>query len=425
MTAKRNRDWLFTAPVQFNEVANFKKGITGVLPTPIQGNIVVVDQMSDFPAPVGGVITLVPDTQYWITGVGLTTTDRFVCNGNCIIKGLWTFGAVQISYTGGASMFTVNNGSFDIKDMWFDCPTGTFLTHNGTPAGLDSVLMNGIVLQSAAKVATLTNTFAVDLSDNAFLAINNGFEVLGTSTNIVSLRQVNMADLLSGAIGLDLNTTVVRTVELRDVVFGAVSGGPATGISGLASSGNILTGNVATVDSCEFDVANNVTPLVNITSDDIRWDFDKNSGVDNTVIRGLNTIENNSTVTPLTQNVPAPLEGTWTLQALSAQVETGPGGKSQLRYVGERPIIAVVGFSITLRANSGSPACRIYLYKNGSPLTGASVVIEPETGVDKIASLPWIDRMEQNDTYEIYAENLDNNNDIILLDGIMRILGDL
>ncbi len=398
------------------------------IPTRI-GQRQTVRTMNDFPAPVGGTITLEPNTLYDVVGIGLTTPDRFVCQGSMYFTGLWNVGPPQLIYTGSGNMFTVvdPDARLSIKQMTLDAPNATVGSVTVTPGGtgLAGFLLKESLIISCQKILDLDGGGA-DIVDSACGSCVDGFNLIQPApaqNRVFSLRQFNMIDILGG-VGLNLNNSTWDVFELRDVIFGAASATPgATGMSGLAASGNIPVGRLGTVASCEFD-ANLTNPLVNITTDDIRWFFRDNVGVSDTFIRASNTINNNATNTIIAAaNTPVPLAGVWTLSN-NAQVVFGGSG-SQLQYIGERPLRMAIDVSVTLRAITGSPPFRVQIFKNGSAIPGASVVLEPSTAVDLPGSIPWLENTVQNDLFEIYVENLQDATDVLMTDGIIRFLGDL
>lgn len=423
MVAKRNKAWLHTGPVEFDREVTFRRGSIG------PGEKREVERMADFPAPSGGQIELDPDVFWHITGVGLTTDTPFICNGNLYMGGLWQIGPAQITYTGTGDMFTVNDGSFELSLINISSPTArTFNMNNTNPTVFRQLALNNTTVQACDVYANCLNTF-ISASDNGVGVCNNGI-----TTNVsfpspaagISLRQFGFQQMQDGCVAINLNNSTLAVVEFTDIFFGQASG-TGTGLSGLASSGNIVPGQVGSMRNSEFILVGgtSITPLANITTDDIRWFFRDNANLPDTFIRALNTISNNATNTVIAAvNTPVPIAGTWTIQNNSQFVQ-GAAGTSQLQYVGERDLQMALDVSITLRAITGSPPFRVTIHKNGSPIPGASVVLEPSTAVDLPGSIPWLEPLEQNDIIEVYVENLIDATDVLMTDGVMRVLGDL
>lgn len=89
-----------------------KEPLLGFIPVELASNTVHVKSMSNFPAPVSGVITLGVDTTY-ILANSLVTSDRFVIqdqSSNFITSGNAN---VSLTYTGSDTLFTSANDATD------------------------------------------------------------------------------------------------------------------------------------------------------------------------------------------------------------------------------------------------------------------------------------------------------------------------
>ncbi len=397
----------------------------GALLTPEFGNgtnLKVITKMEDFPAPDGDIIRLTRNTNYWVIVNGLVTANRFEWEGGTVaFTGLYSVGATQITYTGNADMFTAINGGLDGFRMVVDCPNGNFFRSSSSPpnpfTGLKLTAWNVISCKTLADV----DNGGLTVVDGACLSCSNGFLLRGANEFAFSLRQFNFVDVQGGS-AVNLGTSVWSTFEIRDMIVNTQTA--ATGISGLTNSGNIAVGRLATVKDSE--IGSGVTGLSGITNDDVRWFFRDNNGpgVENTFIRARLVLTANATNTVIAAaNTPVPIVGNWTISD-NSQIVAG-ASNSQFQYVGERPLQLAIDVSVTLRAITGSPPFRVTIFKNGSALTGASVVLEPSTAVDLPGSIPWLESTVQNDLYEVYVENLQDATDVLVTDGVIRNLGDL
>lgn len=402
-------------------LASLISGSIGAIPQ----NVKFINSLANLPAPDGDVIELPPDKLYIFCGIGMTTPYRFVCDGNLAVAGLWTYGPPQLVYTGEDTLFTVANGSFNFRELIFSAPSGQVMDVTGHPSAISGVLMRDIVCFECAKIASFTDV-AVDAAGLGFLSTGDGIDIsTAAAPNVVfSLRQFNFGDLKAGAVGIDLGSSTFNVFELRDCVFDSpITGGPATAISGLANNGNIVQGALAMVSGCEFGVDNGVTPFSGISiDDDDRWIARDNTRPSNTVVRALNTISNNSEPTILTENVPAPVQGTWTLSTMS-QISQGTADTSQLDIDVERSLWYSIDVSATLLASGGSPRIRVSLYEDGDPIPGASSVVELPDAITEIpVSFPWLEELQSPARLEIWLTNLDDNNNVTLTNGLVRIV---
>ncbi len=403
----------------------------GALLTPEFGNgtnLKVITSMDDFPAPEGGVIRLVPNTNYWVIVTGLVTANRFEWEGVVNFTGIETIGPPQITYTGNGTMFTAINGGLDMFRIVVSCPLGDFfVSQSSTPNPFTGLRFASSFVTACKEFADIDNGGAT-VVDAGCGQCANGFVLRGANEFVFSLRQFNFVDV-QGGIAINLGTSTWSTFEIRDLIVSTQSS--ATALSGLANSGNVPVGRLAIVKDSEINAG--VTGLSGITTDDVRWFFRDNtgSGVENTFIRARLTLENNATNTIIAAvNTPVPVVGNWQISN-NSQIVAG-ASNSQFQYVGERPLQLAVDVSCTLRAITGSPPFLLRLAKanNAAPtaadiIPGALIRVEPSTAADIPGSFPWLESTVQNDVYEVFVENLLDATDVLVTDGIVRNLGDL
>lgn len=380
------------------------------------GQRVFVRTMDDFPDPVNGVITLEIDTNYFIVGVGLLTPDRFQWTGGTVsMTGLWTVGKSQLTYTGTGNMFTALNAALDISRINMNCPNGNFFFNQSVPPNpFNGLKASGVIVQICQTIVEIDGG-AATIDDGACFSCVNGFDLKTSVPFAFSLRQFNVVDL-AGGVALNLNSSVWDVFEVRDFIINSSTGG--VGLQGLPNSGNVPVGRIATYETSEF--GSTLTPLSGISIDDIRWNFTDNVGIPNTSQRALNNIQNNAILTALTQNVPAPVVGAWTLINFS-QFSQGAANTSQLVYTGERPAQFNLDITVTLLADTATPLIQVDAYLNGSPVAGATTKIESSSISNETGGLIWSGELVQDDVFEIFLTNLDNDDDVALTDGTTRL----
>lgn len=178
-----------------------------------RSNYVLVKSVSDFPAPVGGVITLVAGTEYEING-SVNIAEKIDLN-NCALKGNDVF-TDKLIYTGSAELFTGSNVG-DISVLTLTASTGkvfninaggsnrNFLIQNcnfmgsqsiGTIQGVGGILYisnvgyfnnsDGHTFQNDNHVH-IHNSFWDDSNSNIyekFVGVFNTIEILGGSRNV-------------------------------------------------------------------------------------------------------------------------------------------------------------------------------------------------------------------------------------------------
>lgn len=389
----------------------------------IQGqpiNTTIINTMADFPAPVAGVITLEADTLYDIRGVGLSTSDRFYCDGNLIMSGLGSFPNLQLTYTGSGNMFTVEDGFIRFSDIMVTAPSGTVLNASltGAPAlGLVLVRAINFVIYECQKVFDLTD-YGITMTDCAVLSSVDGIsfalsEVASIST--LSLRQFAFAGMQNGCTAIDLGDVVVGNIfELTDVGFNQIAG-TGTSVSGLANSGNLTSGLVGRISGCEFG-AN--TSMNNLSVDDFQYVFMGNSGLRDTHSHIQTYMDGNSTYTTVgAASTPYKVVGTF-FQDHGSQFLLGhDGGSQRLRYRGIIPKSFRINITFIAYSASGSPNVTFVLYRNSVATEGKSTVDLQGSLLGQSGALSWIvHELGEDDYLELYVINNDNTVNILVSD---------
>lgn len=379
-------------------------------------NQVIVNNAADLPDAVSGVRTLAANTQYLIGDVVSIATDRLVFSSGTVVQGLG--GASLLSSDTTSALFSgVDAGQVSIIDLTISVPNGDLFNVVDTVQGTSSILMSNSSVVACDGVGTIGNVFAVDLSTVAFLSINKGLEFLPGTSSIISLRTVVMTTASATCKFFDLGTSVSPAVGFRDVVFTGVVG--TIGISGLSNNGNILTGSIAVVDSCEF--LGGITPLENITIDDYRWNFSGNSGLADTMPDALLALTGNATNTVIAaSSTPVLVAGTWTVVDSSHLTCTGAG---RATYDGERDIKAPIDVVITLEPVSGSNKdLAVCIAVNGVAISQTSMVARVDSGNPNVISTVWQRTLSQDDYIEVFVENRTDATNILVSDAILRVL---
>ena len=169
--------------------------------------------------------------------------------------------------------------------------------------------------------------------------------------------------------GIDFGSSTPITIELQNIINNAPAG--AFGLSGLANSGNVLAGRLATVTGCEF--AGGMTDLENITPADIRWDMrdntptaDSRNAVDIYMIDGPETI-----VTGIAgnwQEIGTPVGAASWVSDVSDRFSVGTDGV--ITYIGEREIEARISGRATVQKSGGGAdviEVRVAINWDGTP----------------------------------------------------------
>ena len=386
----------------------------------------VIRELKDFPTPVGGVITLQSGVTYLISGMVNVGTNQIRLSAGTPVVGT-TSTNDGIIYTGTAALF-INDGP--------------------TPPTLSPIFLNELKLEVASgrafglTVAQSSASFFrifIPVGDWGVVGATNGVVLdkcvmansLGSvrffqGANILLIEDCSFASAPSTTHALiDLGTSVwTSSIRLLNIELTTVSG--AFGVSGLASNGNLSATAQALATFVFFTGGG--TALQNITLDDKNWFFNDNFGTANSKVVGAYGMNANATVTALTQNTVTKIAGTTTgdIQTRFTHIAS-----NRLRYDGLNPTVLTFGVAISAdKPLGGSSTFEVCLGKNGGPGGGGSIVGRAFgkvfTGAPDTMSFSAIDdTASPSDFYEVFVTNLDDNDDFLVLDLIVNVLGSM
>ena len=377
---------------------------------------VFIGKESDFPIQDATTITLAANTVHIITA-SFSTAKKFTCNSGSVLTMDNQFGPV-LTYTGTGNMFTGTDAFFTIRDITISCATAQAFAFTDTVPGTTIFAAINISIVATSKIATFTNVRAVDMSGSNSLASGNGITMVGTGTQLLSLRQFAMISTSATFKGIDLGSVVISNIEGSNLIMIAPAG--AFGISGLASSGNVPVGSLAMIRDSSF--AGGMTDLENITVDDIRWSFRDNSPTADTQPDAMIYQDGNATATVIsatsTDGTNAVLlAGTWTEQRASLFTTTAAG---RIIYKGERPLTTPIDIVASVDPVSDSTLA-IYITINGTPAQPTGIPRFVKAADNGVMSTIWQERLNLDDFIEIFIENQTSTANILVSDVVFRV----
>lgn len=359
-------------------------------------NIVHVNAMSDFPAPSGGIRTLVADTCYEV-GAPLSTADRFAASANNKITCNGIEGPL-LTYTGTGSMFSGTDVNFQVDQAHLDCPNGTLLEFSAA-GGTGLIRFDNTKVDSMSQLGKFTDIQGVILSRCALLNMDQGIELLGTAqVAVFSCEKLRTVTTSATFKFVELNTVACSTLEIDDVIFNGPAG--AIAISGAAASANVVANKLAVVSSCEFDPA--MTALSGVANSDIRWEFENNSGVVDSFKAADTFITSTQTVTIVTQSVFVEIDGSsWTSDVASRFTVNSAG---QLTYISEVDASFLVSGVATIEKTAGgTDVLEMRVTLNGTALAKSASFTETATPAT-VSSQALVD-LTLGDTVELSVAN--------------------
>lgn len=380
--------------------------------TPAASNIVVVNEMSDFPADVGGVITLADDTGYLVSAA-LTTANRFVLGDNTLLFGSDS-SVSSITYTGANTMFTSTDGSQKITLLALMCSAGQLFDISSSGAGVFQFVNNTVV--ACDTVGTFTNLSASQITDNAFInIISGGLTFVGTMELYVGVR--NIFSITAGDV-FDLGTCVFNSGWTMETSFVTLAAGTSF-LKGLASSGNMGAGALGTLLNSRFTGAG--TPLDTITTDDVQWQFSLNDTIKDTRPDGLLSADGPFTVPIAAANTPVKIgvATDWIVERVS-QISGDDSGT--LTFNGTKDATMPITANLSAEPASGTNKdLTFYIAKNSTVIPNSAASTTVSSGGPKNTPVPWQDSLTDGDTIEVWVENNTDTTDVVINTGILRL----
>lgn len=376
--------------------------------------VIYVAEEADFPTQDATTITLEAGKIYMFTAT-FSTGKKFTVQDGAKLTSFNFFSPV-LTYTGTGSMFTGTDASFSIRECRISCPSAQVFNFTDTVGGVFYFLMYDMQILEATKFGTFNNMLTVLIQGSSGLDIDDGISLSGANMNIFSISKLFIASTSATFEGIDFGTAISNTIEVDNFIpFGPAG---SIGIKGAASSANVPTGNLATVAGCDFSSV--TTPLSGITTNDIRWRFNRNAGVRDTIIDALLSLTANATATTIaTISTPVLVAGTWVVEDESLMTGTTAGRVTMNSEVTRRlPVSCVLDVE---PASGTNKLIKVYLYKNGTKITASGRQVKVDSANPLNVSLVWQLDLAENDYLELYVENNTDAVDILVSGAVMRI----
>jgi len=375
-------------------------------------NRIIINQASDFPAAVAGRIPLSDGYEYYI-GSNVVVSSPFSLTGNVVFSGQPYISV--LSYAGPDSLFYgLDNDNLIIKNIFFNAPSSALLEiSNTSPSTIINIINCSGTLDS---LGSCEDIIGIVFSLCGFTLATDGYTEGGATTSVLSIDRMGIVSANAGFKAVDLGVNVYSSLEIQNLQVTAPAG--AFGISGLVSSGNVLSGQIAKVSSCEF--IGGVTPLENLTSSDVRYSFSESGGIDDTFINALTSFNNNATATVIASvDTPVLVAGTWVENSASQFTSTAAG---RVVYDGERSSVSDVTVSLALSPVSGTNKDMTgYIAINGVIIPSTGITARGDSGDPRTMTLMWLETLSQGDYIEIFIENNSDAVNLLVTNIIVRV----
>lgn len=379
---------------------------------PYISNRKIINSAADWPAEVGGFIPLSPNTEYYIGAANIPAT-KFSLSGPTVFNGRPYVSSIT-STTGGDLFTGTDLGALIISGVSFDAPTATLLNISDTTP--NTIVNLQSVTGSLQSLGTYSDIIGLTMELMSVGGLLDGITDIGSTTSVLSINRVGLSSLSAAFKAIDLGANVYSSLEISNLRISAPIG--AFGISGLIDSGNVAVGQVATVKSCEF--LGGMTPLENITRDDVRFMFNGNGSIADTYPDALLSLSGNTTETVIsTTNTPVRISGTWINQQSSQFLSEATG---RATYLGETPIQVPITATVSLEPVSGTNrVLTAYIAINGVAQPASGIQVTADSGAGRTLTLVWQKQLTYLDYVEAFVENNSNTTNILVRDAVERL----
>lgn len=377
-------------------------------------NEVVVNSLSDFPTPVSGVITLAADTRYVIAS-SIATSNRFVLSNNTQVTSFSTLSPV-FEYTGSGTMFTSVDATVIIQDIRLNCPNGQVFDSSDVAALNTNIFFcKDVIINSCNKIGTLTSLVSLVVTDTTAFNANSGWTIVGTGWRVWRMQDIGGISSSPTFIGVDMGTASCSGILFQTSLWTMVSGG--IGFKGAAASANVPANNTGRISNMALPAAG--TPLDGITRDDIRWVFQDNDQIQDTMPDAMVSLTGNATATTTPLNTPTLVAGTWVCERESLFSCTAAG---RITYLGERPLTSPIDIVSTIEAVSGTNKdISVYVAINGTVVANSVKTNRVSSGDPKSTTVLWQRELNTNDYIEVFIENTSDSVNLLVKDAILRV----
>jgi hypothetical protein len=375
----------------------------------VTSKTVIVTDLADFPAAVGGVITFADNTDYFLAN-DISTSNRFIAGNKTVLRGPASQ-IVTLSYTGTDTMFTSTNPSFRVDRVTLNCPLAKVFDMSSSGAGIFQIIECNIA--ACTTIGTIGTMFLIRFDGLAILnALTEGINFTGAITVFLSDKVINQQ---TAGTMYALGTATFGSISISSNTL--IPAGAINFITGAASSANVNSGGFATVSNCRMP--STTTPLTGVSTDDARWNFLANSGIQDTRPDALLTLAAQTNTVIATVNVPVLVAGTWTAISAAQMTLTAAG---RATYTGERPAALPITANLTMEPVSGTgKTISAYLYKGGVKVAASKVTTISSATLPQNLTVVWQDTLSNNEYYEVHVENNTDAIDLVVRNAVLRI----
>jgi len=374
--------------------------------TPGASSVVVINELADFPSPVGGVIPLTADTVYFIQDIIDIGNNTFTLAANTVMTG-FSFAVTGITTTGSGFLFE-NAGAFtnEINGLRITAPNCTIFGLTSLSAGANLLLGQISIVSCVSivdvKACAIFRSGGVTATCSADAFIFSGTCDVVIITDVIVRAWTGVLFELDGAMFGRFSITTVQA---------ASASGANVVVEGQVSSANIAVGAVGEIT--RVIVTGAVIASTTIFPSDLRWQFLENSFAADSVVNALLSLQANAVNTVIALiDTPVLVAGAWTVEHDNKMTGTVGG---RVTYDAQRDTDPSIVASLTVSpVSGGTQTISIYLALNGSVIANSRRTSAVASGSTTSITLTWGLTLETNDFVEVFVSNDSGTTDILV-----------
>ena len=293
---------------------------------------------------------------YLDAGFNYTPITSFSCTKTIVFQGGRIVGigkrlGVTLTYSGTGTQFSAVGFNLQISDLAYSAPSGTHFAFTST--GVHFLTLDSVTSSACVNHGTITQAAGINLFQYTAIAsaATTGFVFAGTS-GIITVDTFATVGAPSGYKTFDFGTSVFSGVKFtqffQDTTRFSNNAG-SIAISGLANSGNVASGGLITVDTCNF--VGLTAPFTNITSSDVRWDVMNSPPLVNSSKEADVYLTASQTVTITVTSQFEAVAGALWVSEVAERFTTSTAGA--ITFSGERDIKAHITLIATVEKSGG------------------------------------------------------------------------
>jgi hypothetical protein len=191
------------------------------------------------------------------------------------------------------------------------------------------------------------------------------------------------------------------------------------GLSGTTLSANINSGSKGYVTFCNFTGAS--TPLSTLDPDDIRWDFQENSAIQNSTTAAHGYVQTNVTTTTITViDTPVDIDVNAAFAAYREH-RFSVATDGTITYDGEDDITVHIVGTIKGTGASGTNTYTLYIGLNGSKIQATGIGREFSSTADGSITISGVIDLVTGDDITLMIENNSGTTDFNVKDAVITV----